>query len=165
VAFPPGVVNSDTTRGQGRHPAVRPGMWADVCLRLRCTAATPVKILIPRDFRRVGSIMQELTTIDQLVVIMPDRQNKELWQRLWHFTQRKYFYKPAAELLGVPGWSHWALLVDWTKRVIPKDDVIEPDREPLKAELEGKVQRTASSRRTFCKRQLESDGGRVAHME
>ena len=166
VAFKPGVQDSDTAGGFNAHLTVRPGMWSDVCLRLRCPKDTPVKVLKMSDLneKKSDKILDELSSIDQLVVIMPDRQNNIVWQTLWHYTQKKYFYHPHASLLGVSTWSHWALLVDWNKR-IKYDDVLKPGREydAAEADLEGKLQRTSSSRRKYRRQHSKSHEGRVAH--
>jgi hypothetical protein len=139
-------------------------MWSDVCLRLKCPKDTPVKIVQMRDLRdkRAEGTLMDLGSLDYLVVIMPDHQNCLVWQMLEAFTVRKYFYHPHNKLLGVAGWTHWALLIDWSKRN-EFDETIKPGREYSAAELEGKVQRTQSSRRRYRKREFESQPGFVPH--
>jgi hypothetical protein len=112
--------------------------------------------------KKYHMIVDELRITDRLVVIMPDRQNTMVWQTLWFFTQKKYFYHPHTSLLGVSTWSHWALLVDWAK-MVKSDDIMTPGREYDAAELQGKIQRTSSSRRKYRRQQLKSHEGRVAH--
>ena len=168
VAFQPGVPGADTARGHSAQLSVRLGMWSDVCLRLRCSKDTPVKIrkvsdLLDRRVESVDNILDELRSINRLVLIMPDMQDNRVWQTIWFVTQKRYFYYPRARLLGVATWSHWALLLDWTKP-ISVDDYMKPDHEYTGAELEGKVQRTSPSRRKYRRQQLESHGGRVAHI-
>ena len=137
-------------------------MWSDVCLRLKCPNQTPVKILKMYDLndKRSDKVLEELRSVDRLVVIMPDRQNNIVWQTIWFCTLRRYFYHPHTQLLGVSGWSHWALLLDWSVD-IKVDDTITPGREYSAAELDGKIRRTQSSRRRYRKRQFESDPGYV----
>lgn len=160
VAFRPGIADSDTAPGRSGHLTIRPGMWADVCLRLRCHEETPVKVLQPRDFResRYDSVIWQLRAIDKLVVIAPDRRNTLLWQMLQPFVSKRYYYYAHVRLLGRQDWAHWAWLVDWSLE--PKsDDFIRPERDYVAAELDGRLQRTSSSRRRYRLRMRLESGG------
>ena len=142
--------------------AIRPPMWADVCMRLRCHDQTPVKILGHKDLkdRVYEKVLNQLQAVDKLVVIIPDSQANGIWQVLWFVTKKKYFYRPQAQLLGRP-WAHWALLIDWLHVKAPdveKDQEIKPNRTYTAEELEGKVVRTPTSRRRYQRRMFESAG-------
>ena len=133
-------------------------------MRLQCSKDTPVKVLTPVDLTddKVDSVLHQLQCYDRVVVIMPDRQDVGVWQMLWFFTQRRYFYRPHTRLLGVEGLSHWALLVDFNKMKDGKkqdDELIKPEREYGAEELEGKFQLTRSAKRRYRKRLFESDPG------
>ena len=160
VAFQPCQPGTDTARAQSALRTVRPGMWPDVCMRLQCAHETPVKVLTPVDLTDGNGdrVLDQLHAVDRVVVIMPDRQDTYVWQILSAFTQKRYFYRPQARLLGVAGLSHWALLVDWTKRV-DFDDTITPDHVYSIEELSGKFQWTKSAKRRHRKRQFESQEG------
>lgn len=133
-------------------------MWNDVCLRLNCSKDTPVKILMPVDLldKNHKKVVEELKVVTKLVVVMPDCTNCGIWQLLDFFTVKKYFYRAEAQLLGRAGWTHWALLIDWTKRKKEDDDIMKPGREYSVAELEGRVQRTQAARRRYRRQQLRS---------
>jgi len=153
------VVTSEApAAGLGRLQ-VRPEIWPDVCVRLQCPKDTPVVVLNMADLKaqQHDRVMGELSRIGRLVVVMPDRQSSGVWQMLYNFTVKRYFYRPHTRLVGVEGWSHWALLVDFSKDMQQSDDLIKPEREYSREELEGKYQRTSSARRRYRRRMLSGD--------
>ena len=86
-----------------RNWAVRPGMWADVCLRLQCPGDTPVKILSFKDLKKVEAVLQDLRKHDQVVVIMPDQQDCEFVANVVALDQEKILLQARSQALG-PGW-------------------------------------------------------------